>query len=156
MGKIKNLLIGSVFCIGMAHAQDFSGKIVSVSDGDTVKLLTQNKREIKIRLAEIDAPEKNQAFGQASKKSLSDMAFGKVAQAKCGKEDQYGRYVCTIYVNGVDVNYAQVQRGYAWVYRQYASRGSKLYEAENMAKSMKAGLWADSRPVPPWEFRRSR
>ena len=157
MRIFKHLLSSvTLLCVcTLSYADTISGKIVAVMDGDTVKMLTHENREIKIRLAEIDAPEKAQAFGQASKKSLSDMSYGKEAKAQCSGSDKYDRYICTIFVNGVNVNNMQVSLGYAWVYRQYATKGTKLYDAESLAKSMQSGLWADDRPVPPWEFRRT-
>ena len=150
----KLLSFSLIFACTFTYAQNISGKIVGVMDGDTVKLLTPDNHEVKIRLAEIDAPEKAQAFGQASKKSLSDMAFGKDAQAKCTGSDRYERQICTIFVSGVNVNQAQVHRGFAWVYRQYAAKDSPLLDSERLAKSQRTGLWADNEPVPPWEYRK--
>ena len=132
----------------------FEGRIVSVSDGDTLILLTDQKEEIKIRLAEIDAPEKTQSFGQASKRSLSDMAYKKTARADCSTRDQYDRYVCHVSVDGLDVNKTQVMKGYAWVYRNY-SKNPVLIKAEENARTIGAGLWVESNPTPPWEYRRS-
>src|ERR671914_1502699 len=66
-----------LFLWGRAGAQTYEGKVVAVSDGDTLIVLTPEKRQIKVRLVEIDAPKKSQAYGQRSKQSLSDLVFGK-------------------------------------------------------------------------------
>lgn len=136
-------------------AETLTGRVVGVSDGDTITLLDASRREYRIRLAEIDAPEKNQPFGQASKKSLSDLSYGRNAQAECPNTDRYGRRVCKIFVDGVNVNAQQVARGLAWVYRQYAPATSSLYALENKARAAEIGLWQDRNPVPPWDWRRA-
>jgi endonuclease YncB( thermonuclease family) len=84
-----------------------------VSDGDTLIVLTPEKQQIKVRLAEIDAPEKSQAYGQRSKQSLSDLAFGKQARVEKQDRDRYGRVVGKVYVGSLDVNAEQVKRGMA-------------------------------------------
>lgn len=136
-------------------AETLAGRVVGVSDGDTITLLDASRREYRIRLAEVDAPEKNQPFGQASKKSLSDLSYGRNARAECPNTDRYGRHVCKIFVDGASVNAEQVARGFAWVYRQYAPAGSPLYVLEDKARAAKLGLWQDRNPVPPWDWRRA-
>ncbi len=132
----------------------YRGRVVSVSDGDTLTLLTEGNQQIKVRMQGIDAPEKAQPYGQASKRSLSEMAYKKNAVAECPEKDHYDRYVCKVSVDGVDINKAQIASGYAWVYRQHNNRRDYI-EAESMAKSLRSGLWADSMPTPPWEYRRA-
>ncbi|WP_296471223.1 thermonuclease family protein [Rhodoferax sp.] len=117
------------------------------------------KRQHKIRLSGIDAPEKNQAFGQRSKESLSDLVFAKTVDVETDKVDRYGRRVGKIWVNGIDANLEQIKRGMAWHYKQYAREQSKedqreYAEAEDEAREAKRGLWKDVEPVAPWEFRR--
>lgn len=131
------------------------GHVVGVKDGDTLVLLDAGRTPHTIRLAEIDAPESSQAFGKASKQSLSAMAYDRDATAHCKEKDRYGRQVCRIVVDGKDVNRAQVATGMAWVYRQY-SKDPLLIAAEMKARYQRAGLWADADPVPPWNYRRSR
>ena len=133
---------------------NFKGKVVSVSDGDTLVVLGENNKQYKVRLSEIDAPEKSQAFGQASKNSLSEMAYKRYAVASCSGKDQYDRYICKVTVDGLEVNKTQVSRGYAWVYKQYSKR-AELLNAENAAREIGVGLWAESNPTPPWEYRRN-
>src|SRR5713226_3005499 len=104
----------------VALAQEtFSGRVVGVTDGDTITVLDSNKAQHKIRLAGIDAPENNQAFGQRSKQNLSRMVFGKEVTLDCGKEESYGRLVCKVMVDGDDSCLEQVKAGMAWHYKQF-------------------------------------
>lgn len=114
--------------------------------------MTSDKREIKIRLAQIDAPEKSQAFGQRSKQSLSDLVFGKEVRIVREDTDRYGRMVAKVYVGGIDVNAEQVRNGMAWVYTKYATDRS-FFDIEKEAKTNRRGLWSDLNPTPPWEYR---
>lgn len=130
-----------------------AGKVVGISDGDTVTLLAADKTSVRIRLAEIDAPEKSQAYGQASKASLSKMCFGKQAKAVVQDTDQYERKVARLFCDGVDANAEQVGRGMAWVYDKYV-KDSSLYALQSEVKSAGVGLWQDKNPMPPWAYRR--
>jgi endonuclease YncB( thermonuclease family) len=136
-----------------AWAKTIVGRVVGVSDGDTLTLLDGQNRRHRIRLAEIDAPESRQAFGQRSKQSLSELAYRKEAVAECPSTDRYGRAVCTVTVAGAGINLAQVQRGMAWVYPRFA-RDPRLFEAQRTAQAERRGLWVDASPTPPWEFRK--
>lgn len=138
-----------------AATRPLSGRIVGVSDGDTVTLLTPDLREHRIRLAQIDAPESRQAFGSRSKQSLAALCFGRQALVRIEDTDRYGRVVGRVTCSGVDANAHQVRTGMAWVYRRYA-KDPALYRLEDMARAQRVGLWTDPAPVPPWEFRRKR
>lgn len=137
-------------------AEDLYGRVVAVFDGDTIKILDATNRQITIRLSEIDAPEKGQAFGQASRRALSDLVARKHVVASCPSTDRYGRHVCTVTADGLNVNSRQVQTGMAWVYRQYAKTDSPLLRIEKEARAGGYGLWRDTDPVPPWEWRKAR
>ena len=100
-------------------AADLSGGVVSISDGDTFTLLTSDKQRIKIRLAEIDAPESSQPYGNKSKQALSGLIFGKDVRVVVQTTDRYGRTVGRPYVGNLDVCEEMVRVGAAWVYRQY-------------------------------------
>ncbi|MFA5119448.1 MAG: thermonuclease family protein [Candidatus Omnitrophota bacterium] len=139
----------------LSAAEILKGRVVGVHDGDTITLLMEANKQVKIRLAQIDAPESDQAFGQRSKQSLSDMAFNKNIQVEKETIDKYGRTVGTIFVDGLDANREQVKRGMAWTYRQYLHDQS-LLQVENEARLAKVGLWSDSNPVPPWEYRHNK
>jgi endonuclease YncB( thermonuclease family) len=139
----------------VAQAEPFIGTVVSIADGDTLTVLTNEKQEIKIRLAEIDAPERYQPYGARARQSLSDLCLGKRAEVLPRVRDRYRHTVAHIKCSGVDANIEQVKRGMAWVYRRYA-RDHNLYVMQHDARAAKRGLWADSSPIPPWEFRKQR
>lgn len=138
---------------GQALATTVEGRVVGVSDGDTITVLSPDKQRIRVRLAEIDAPESSQAFGARSKKALSDICFGKIASINTKDTDRYGRVVSRVTCNGVDAQAHQVSGGMAWVFDRYVKDRS-LYVLQTRARTERAGLWADASPVPPWEFRR--
>lgn len=131
-----------------------AAEVVAVFDGDTLEVL-ENGKPLRIRLANIDAPEKSQPFGQASKKSLSDMCYGKdatyTAQSKQGV-DKYNRTIAVVKCAGIEVNRAQIERGLAWVYTAY-NNDVTLHTIELNAKMTRIGLWHDVVPVAPWEYR---
>lgn len=135
-------------------AESLSGKVVGVADGDTLTLLTAEHSQVRVRLAEIDAPEKSQAYGQASKQSLADLCFGKQAEVRVIDTDRYGRTVGRINCNGTDANLTQVQKGLAWAYRKYL-HDNVILNAELQAKTARLGLWQDADPTPPWDYRHS-
>lgn len=144
-----------------SHAETLTGRVVKVADGDTLTLLDASQVQHKNRISGIDAPERKQPFGAASKKNMSDLAAGKQAEAICYKRDRYKRLTCTVYVNREDVALAQLDAGLAWRYRKYANeQPSSLrgeYEsAEDHAAADRVGLWQDNNPIPSWEWRRTR
>ena len=138
------------------HAAPLIGTIVGIADGDTLTLLDANFTQHKIRLAYIDAPENSQAFGEASKKSLAEMAYSRQAKAYCPSIDRYQRRVCEVVIEGKNVNTTQVERGMAWMHTAYAPKNSPLLIAQEKAKLDKTGLWQDPNPVAPWDFRRKK
>ncbi len=146
-----------VFLIAFpALAEEIAGRVIAVADGDTLTLLTDDKRQIRIRLAEIDTPEKQQPYGKRAKQSLAKLCFGKPAKVDVQDTDRYGRIVGRVFCAGIDANAEQVRRGAAWVYRKYA-RDPKLYALEDEARRERRGLWAlpESQRVPPWEWRKA-
>ncbi|MDX6559090.1 MAG: hypothetical protein QOF72_2139 [Blastocatellia bacterium] len=135
------------------------GRVVRIADGDTLTLLDSSNTQHRIRLEGIDAPESHQAFGTQSKRSLSDMVFGKDVTVVYQKTDQYGRLVGKIMIDGMDVNLAQVRAGMAWHYKEYEREQSvedrDLYaKAEDEARAVRRGLWQDADPVEPSAFRK--
>lgn len=153
--KAALLFIILFFSNAALIADTIKGRVVGITDGDTVVVLTKEKRQVKIRLNCIDAPEKSQDFGQRAKQSLSDMIFGKDVEVVVHDTDKYGRTVGTIYLNGVDINLEQVKRGMAWVYTHYC-KDSAYYKAWDIAKKNKFGLWSQSNPIEPSKFRREK
>lgn len=143
--------------LGCVQAATLEGKVVGISDGDTITVLV-DRGEVKVRVAGIDAPEKKQPFGQRSKQHLSDCAFGKSVAVEWSKTDRYGRTVGKITAFGVDCGLRQIQDGLAWHYKAYAKEQSAtdraVYaEAESQSMARKTGLWSEPHPTPPWEFR---
>ena len=147
MKKIALLL--ALFC-AQAHAD----QVVGVSDGDTLTVL-RNGKQVKVRLANIDAPEKKQPFGARSKQALSLLCFGRNAALEAGETDRYGRMVAVVHCGGVNANVAQVRNGMAWVYRQY-NHDASLPAVEAVARLSRTGLWSDPMPLEPWLFRKDR
>lgn len=135
-------------------AQTLSGRVVGVNDGDTLTLLVAHQ-SYKIRLAQIDAPEKGQPFGERSRQSLAELVFGQEVSVEVEAEDRYKRLVGTIRRNGSNINLQQVQRGMAWVYVQYAHDAGML-AAEQQARAASRGLWSQPDPQPPWQWRRQQ
>lgn len=134
---------------------ELKGKIIHISDGDTVHLLTDKKEKIKIRLKDIDAPESKQAYGNKSKENLKNYIYQKNVVVEYKNKDKYKRVLGTIYYKNEDINLQQVKDGYAWVYKKY-SRNSTYFKAEKEARIKKLGLWSDKNPIEPWEFRKNK
>lgn len=146
---MKPLLIALALASAPACALD----VIGIADGDTLTVL-QDGRPARIRLANVDAPEKRQGFGERSKQSLSELCYRKDAVLRVVSTDRYGRAVALVSCGGVDVNRAQVERGLAWVYTQY-NQDPSLPALQAAAAAQRRGLWVDSNPVPPWDFRRT-
>ncbi len=147
------LVLAGILFIGTDQAATLDCKVIHVADGDTVTCLLANKQKERIRLADIDAPESKQAFGNQSKQLLAKMVHGQQIAVKTSGKDQYGRLIGTLYLNGQDVNYVMVRSGMAWVYKEY-SKNPKYYLAQRNAQKAKLGLWRDPKPIYPSEFRR--
>jgi len=133
------------------------GKVVDVADGDTITVQRGPER-IKIRLYGIDCPEDNQAFGENVKAFLSAQIFDKVVEIREMDVDRYKRIVAIVSVGDLNINRHLVEYGYAWVYGQYckAEFCTEWLQLEVFARRLRRGLWGESNPVPPWEFRRTK
>lgn len=134
------------------------GTVVGVADGDTVTVLADEQTQRKVRLNGIDAPERGQPFGEAAKKHLSDLVFGKAVNVVGHETDRYGRLVGVIFVEGKDINLEQIKAGLAWYYRKYESnvdpaRRTVYADAETEAQQARRGLWSEAAPEAPWDYR---
>lgn len=118
--KALVVLFSFMLTSSFGWAQTYTGKVVAIADGDTFTLLTDEKEQKKIRLAEIDTPEKGQPYGQRARQVLSDLVFGKWVKVDQTDMDRYGRIVARVYQGNLDVNAELVREGAAWVYREYA------------------------------------
>ena len=136
-----------------------SVKLISVGDGDTVRVTEKSGAKVTIRLACIDAPETSQgSSGKWSTKTLKGMIEGKSISIKPQVKDRYGRTVGEIYVGSTNINLKMVRQGAAFAYRQYLKQCDRdaYLNAESMAKSEKQGVWGPYQTQLPWEYRRSR
>lgn len=130
--------------------------IVGVSDGDTLTArcdTDMGAETIKVRLAEIDAPERAQPFGTRSRQALSALCFQQQATLSPQKKDRYGRTVARIECQGRDASAEQVRAGLAWAFTRYLT-DSRIRKLEAEARTDGRGLWVDASPMAPWEWRR--
>jgi endonuclease YncB( thermonuclease family) len=157
MRKLVFLCI--LFFTVITFAEELIGKVIKVSDGDTITVLDSNNQKHKIRLKGIDAPESQQVYGDISTQSLSELVYDKEVLVTWDKKDKYYRILGKVIVDGRDANYEQLKKGLAWYYKQYEKdlndEDKKKYsEAEEWARNYTEGLWANSNSIPPWEYRR--
>ena len=143
----------------LSLAEELIGKVIKVSDGDSITVIDSNNQKHKIRLKGIDAPESQQTFGDISTQSLSELVYDKEVLVTGDKKDKYYRILGKVIADGRDANYEQLKKGLAWYYKQYEKDLSdddkqRYSEAEEWARNYTEGLWADSNSIPPWEFRR--
>jgi len=166
----RYLAILFVTLVTSTAAADINGKVVAVTDGDTIRILDNNSTQHKIRLTGIDAPEKAQPFGNASRKHLASMVAGKEVRVETSKNDRYGRVLGKVWVQPqncsscgktLNANLAQILAGMAWWYQDYAKdqpvQDRARYEsAVKQAREARLGLWSEADPVPPWAWRRGQ
>jgi len=164
------LIVCAIASISSTVMADLSGKVVAVSDGDTIKVLDANNILYRVRLTGIDAPEKAQPFGNASRRHLASMVAGKEVRVESSKTDRYGRVLGKVWVQPrdcpgcgktLDANHAQILSGMAWWYQDYAREQSeedrgRYKSAVTEAKLRKIGLWSEANPIPPWAWRRGQ
>lgn len=157
---VSVLIVCLLIAMHTADAEQLSGYVIGIADGDTLTLLVDQQPH-KIRVVGIDAPERRQPFGERSKQNLAALAFNKNAIADCTKNDRYKPDLCKVMVEGQDVGLKQITDGMAWWYRKYSHEQTPsdrvAYEqAEVMANRKRVGLWADEEPVPPWKWRKQQ
>lgn len=160
MSTLNNLIkyIGILFTLTSTNtfANEFNCKVISISDGDTFTCLTLDKKSIKVRLGEIDTPEKAQPYGQKSKSALANLIFKKSVTVSKQGSDRYQRTIGLVYLDGLYVNREMIRIGAAWVYRQY-NKDKSLLKVESEARAANLGIWsqAEAEIVPPWEWRKA-
>ena len=172
---MKKLLLTTLLFLSFAQAETFQCKVVGVTGGDTITCLTDQKKQIKVRLYQIDAPESGQAYGQKAKHVLSNMIYDKVVWMEDKGADRYKRMlgairwdICSPIVttpichqigkslpSASDINLKMIKEGYAWYY-PFAKKNPEYQQAEQEAKAAKRGLWADKHAMPPWEWRKEK
>jgi micrococcal nuclease len=151
---VAGLLLLFAASWSFAATPAFGGKVIAIADGDTLTVLV-GKVPHKVRLAQIDAPEKKQPWGERSRQSLADLCFGQKVRVSPGKTDLYGRTVARVRCGSEDASLHQVQNGLAWAYTAYLTDPA-VAVAEALARDTCTGLWADPNPTPPWQFRKEK
>lgn len=163
-------IVTAIYISTSAYGATLEGKVVGVSDGDTITVLAEGNKPEKIRLVGIDAPEKRQPYGEKSKLNLSRLVFGKIVEVDWSHKDRYGRIIgkvlfpqgnCSSKCPTLDAGLSQIEVGLAWHYKQYQSEQtsndrSVYSNAEKRARQERIGLWAEASPIPPWSFRRNK
>lgn len=142
-----------------AWADTLTGRVVAVLDGDTITVLDASRQEHRIRLSGIDAPEKAQSFGQASKQALSDQIYDRQVEVETSKRDKYGREIGKVRIGGADANLEQIRRGLAWHYKRFQNEQPledrlAYLQAEDEARAARRGLWSEPGAVAPWDWRK--
>jgi endonuclease YncB( thermonuclease family) len=132
------------------------GKVIRVSDGDTIVILTESNRQVKIRLHGIDCPESQQDFGTRAKQFTAGLVFAKTVKVEVLNEDRYGRSIGLITLpDGRLLNKELLKAGLAWHYKKH-DQSKEFAELEDNARSKKIGIWSMSNAVAPWEFRKAK
>jgi endonuclease YncB( thermonuclease family) len=151
----------------LSSAYGISGVVTRIVDGDTFYLLPDipppssaiiihKDGTISVRLRGCDAPEKDQPYGQEAKEHLVSLILMNTVKVQVMDVDRYGRVVGYVFLNGKNINLEQIKSGYAWAYTEFLDRpyASEFYEAEKEARKKRFGLWKQSNPLPPWEWRK--
>lgn len=142
--------------ITIPAGETVKGRCVGVHDGDSITLLVDTpdgKRQAKIRLDGIDAPELGQPFSRVSRVALADMVFDRECSVESRGTDKYARTIGRVSVDRSDVNAAMLDSGLAWHFKKFDGR-KDMAEREESAKQARVGLWADRDPIPPWVWRK--
>lgn len=141
----------SQICIG----QTLKGKVIRISDGDTITLLDSANKQIRVRLYGIDCPENGQDFANVAKRFTAELCFGKAVTVDVKDIDRYGRTVGIVWTpDSINVNLELLHAGLAWHYKHF-DQSEEFAQAEHLAKVHKKGLWVQPNAIAPWEYRRN-
>ncbi|MGE8553544.1 MAG: thermonuclease family protein [Chryseobacterium jejuense] len=152
---MKRLMLMSLLFPAILFSQT-SGKVIKVSDGDTITVLLKGNTQKKLRLAEVDCPESGQAFGKNAKQFTSSQVFGKTVKFKETSTDRYGRSIAKIYYdNDKYLSKEVIKAGMGWWYFSY-SKDDSLGKLQEKAQQNKTGLWQDIHAVAPWDYRKMK
>ena len=150
------LLIALIFAHSPSFgAVDFDAKVIKIADGDTITVLREGNVQIKIRLADIDCPERGQPWGRNATDALKKALTKDTVGIEVLDKDRYGRTIARVYVDSISMNRYLVESGNCWVYPKYA-KDHALFSLQDEAKAAGRGLWQlpESERVPPWEWRK--
>jgi endonuclease YncB( thermonuclease family) len=150
----------ATYTFGLEHVA-IRGRITGIVDGDTISALILGKQQVRVRIAFIDAPEKGQAFGQRAKVAMSELVFGKDVKLRPHTVDRYGHLVARVIIDNQDAGLELLKQGLCWVYEKYVGEAppeiqTSYWAAQAAAQSGKIGLWQDTVPMPPWEWRKEK
>lgn len=150
-----------IFCLCLCLATPawaFQARTKSVHDGDSINITNSDGVVVNIRLYGVDAPELKQSFGYQAKKRLIKLASRQTVDIEPMDTDRYGRTVALVRLkDGTLVNEVMVAEGLAWVYDAYCHREElcrNLHSLQDRARQERRGLWAESDPTPPSQWRR--
>lgn len=150
--KIKSSLLALLLALSPTANADLTGRVIAVLDGDTIEVLPPTLQPVRVRLANIDAPEKRQPFGARAKQHLATLVYQRQVDILSDSTDRYGRTIGMVRLQGADVNREMIAAGMAWAYRAYL-RDQSLLAIEAAARQQQKGLWQDPAPIPPWDYR---
>ncbi len=135
--------------------QQFTARMIRVRDGDSL-LVRAGGRDIEVRLADVDAPERGQPHADQARNALINLLQRRDVTVEVVDTDPYRRKVARVrrLPDGLDINAEVVRTGNAWVYRRYV-RDPALSTLEQAARNRRAGLWAlpEEQRIPPWAYR---
>lgn len=155
--RLIAIFIQVLFLHSNAFAADLTGRVIKVYDGDTITIIDSAKNQHRIRLAQIDAPERNQPWGTKSRNNLNGILSGNNVTVKVHGKDNYGRVIGTVFLNGIDLCKEQVKSGNAWVFTRYAF-DNDLVAIQRSAEENKIGLWGltSNERIQPWVWRQQQ
>ena len=158
MSRMKSLSLFLLVLLSMGtfaanQAQYIDGKVISITDGDTFRIESENRR-ITVKLAGVDAPYKNQEYGMKARQMLGNLLFNKNIRIKVVARTGVSYLEGVVYLDNKDVNAEMVRHGYAWVIRDAGNINPLLLKYETEARNFRRGLWAGNHPVPPWLWRK--
>lgn len=153
--RIILIVICLFFYLGIeAQNNSIKGKVIAITDGDTFKLITKDSTLYRIRVANIDCPERKQPFSKKAKEFTSQAIYGDIVIVKYDKKDRYGRIIGWVkYDDNLDLSEELLKNGLAWHFIKY-SKDESLQALENQARAKRIGLWVDPKPIAPWDWRK--
>src|SRR5689334_8523815 len=152
---VPALLLLTLLCFNVEAATLF-GRVVEVNDGDVITVFNLN-RPVRIKLLAVDAPERDQVFGDVAKKHLTELVYDKSVLVEYSGIASDGSLVGRVTLNNVDVGAQMIRDGAAWFDTNNQDRLSasdrEIYQqSELAARNEKRGLWQSENPIAPWEF----
>ncbi len=160
-GKLTPLaLLVALILVAYEFYQEYShkelnAKVVNVSDGDTFRAIIDGETQ-RVRLSDIDCPEKNQPYGNKAKLFTSERIKGQHVYVRIDGKDRYGRILGTVFLeDGTNLNEELVKKGLAWHYKDYSSN-QQFADFEKQARMSGKGLWSQKKPVAPWTYRKNK